>query len=240
MIHPQTLEFLKWLEEFNDKKFFELYKPLYLKIKESFDNFIDETITEISKFDESLEWLKAKQCVYRIYKDQRFPKNREAPYKTNLWWFITPNWKKFNKAWYYIHIENNKCMICWWLARPEPKDMKNTRQAILENPTEFLKIINNKKFKEVFWWVYTIREPLKNLPKIDIDTAPLSKGGLRGDYSTKDMKELWKVEKYLKYKDWLVDLPLKNEEVLSQDFWKKIIEYCKILYPFVNFINENL
>ena len=228
MLHPQTFEFLKWLEEFNDKKFFDLYKPLYLKIKESFDNFIDETITEISKFDKSLEWLKAKQCVYRIYKDQRFPKNRETPYKTNLWWFITPNGKKFNKAWYYIHIENNKCMICWWLAWPEPSDMKSTRQAILENPTEFLKIINNKKFKDIFWWVYTIREPLKNLPKINYNTKKF------------DIKEAAKVERYIKYKDRLVDLPLKNEEVLSPDFWKKIIEYCKILYPLVNFINENL
>ena len=228
MLHPQTLEFLKWLEEFNDKKFFELYKPLYLKIKESFDNFIDETITEISKFDESLEWLKAKQCVYRIYKDQRFPKNREAPYKTNLWWFITPNWKKFNKAWYYIHIENNKSMVCWWLARPEPQDMKSTRQAILENPKNFLKIINNKKFKDIFWWVFTIREPLKNLPKLDYNEDKI------------DLKEAAKVEKYLKYKDRLVELPLSNKEILSQDFWKKIVEYCKILYPFVNFINENL
>ena len=228
MLHPQTIEFLKWLEEFNDKKFFDLYKPLYLKIKEFFDNFINEEISEISKFDKSLEWLTAKQCVYRIYKDQRFPKNREAPYKTNLGWFITPNGKKFNKAWYYIHIENNKCMICWWLAWPEPTDMKNTRQAILENPTEFLKIINNKKFKDTFWWVYTIREPLKNLPKIDYNTEKI------------DIKESSKVEKYLKYKDRLAELPLSNKEILSQDFWKKIVEYCKILYPFVNFINENL
>lgn len=239
MLHPQTFEFLKWLEEFNDKKFFDLYKPLYLKIKESFDNFIDDEISEVSKFDKSLKWLTAKQCVYRIYKDQRFPKNREAPYKTNLGWFITPNGKKFNKAWYYIHIENNKSMICWWLARPEPSDMKSTRQAILENPKEFLKIINNKKFKDIFWWVFTIREPLKNLPKL----APLIKGGERGDFNNEnkiDLKEIAKVEKYLKYKDRLVELPLSNKEVLSPDFGKKIVEYCKILYPLVNFINENL
>jgi uncharacterized protein (TIGR02453 family) len=228
MLHPQTLEFLKWLEDFNDKKFFELYKPLYLKIKEAFDNFINKEISEISKFDSSLEWLTAKQCVYRIYKDQRFPKNREAPYKTNLGWFITPNGKKFNKAWYYIHIENNKSMICWWLARPEPQDMKSTRQAILENPKEFLKIINNKKFKDVFWWVFTIREPLKNLPKLNYDEDNIN------------LKEAAKVEKYLKYKDRLVELPLSNKEVLAPDFWEKIVEYCKILYPFVNFINENL
>lgn len=228
MLHPQTLEFLKWLEEFNDKKFFDLYKPLYLKIKESFDNFINEEISEISKFDKSLKWLTAKQCVYRIYKDQRFPKNRKAPYKTNLWWFITPNWKKFNKAWYYIHIENNKSMICWWLARPEPTDMKSMRQAILENPKEFLKIINNKKFKNIFWWVFTIREPLKNLPKLNYNENKI------------DLKEAAKAEKYLKYKDRLVELPLSNKDILSQDFWKTIVEYCRILYPFVNFINENL
>jgi len=229
MLHPQTFEFLKWLEEFNDKKFFDLYKPLYLKIKESFDNFIDETIIEISKFDKSLEWLKAKQCVYRIYKDQRFPRNREAPYKTNLWWFITPNGKKFNKAWYYIHIENNKSMICWWLARPLYKDENTIREAIIENPKEFLNIINNKKFKDIFWWIYSIREPLKNIPKLNIDVEKI-----------KNIKELWKIEKYIKYKDRLVDLPLKNEEILSPDFWEKVVEYCKILYPLVNFINENL
>ena len=119
-------------------------------------------------------------------------------------------------------------MICWWLAWPEPADMKSTRQAILENPTEFLKIINNKKFKDIFWWVYTIREPLKNLPKLNYDGDIIS------------LKEAAKVERYIKYKDRLVDLPIKNEEVLTPDFWKKIIEYCKVLYPFVNFINENL
>ena len=194
MLHPQTFEFLKWLEEFNDKKFFDLYKPLYLKIKESFDNFMDETIIEISKFDKSLEWLKAKQCVYRIYKDQRFPRNREAPYKTNLWWFITPNWKKFNKAGYYIHIENNKSMICGWLARPLYKDENTIREAIIENPKEFLNIINNKKFKDVFWWVYSIREPLKNIPRLNINTTTLNKER-KGEFN---MKELWKIEKYLK------------------------------------------
>lgn len=229
MLHSQTFEFLKWLEDFNDKKFFDLYKPLYLKIKASFDNFIDEIILEISKFDKDLQWLTAKQCVYRIYKDQRFPRNREAPYKTNLWWFITPNWKKFNKAWYYIHIENNKSMLCWWLARPLYKDENTVREAILENSTEFLKIINNKNFKNIFWWVYSIREPLKNIPKLNIDIEKIKK-----------IKELTKIEKYLKYKDRLVDLPLSNEEVLSPDFWKKIVEYCKVLYPLVNFLNESL
>jgi len=84
MLHKQTFEFLKWLEDFNDKKLFGLYKQLYLKIKGSFDNLILFLIQEISKFDDTIFWLEVRKCTFRIYKDMRFQKNRENPYKINL------------------------------------------------------------------------------------------------------------------------------------------------------------
>ena len=112
-------------------------------------------------------------------------------------------------------------MLCGWLARPLYKNENTIRKAIYDNQKEFLKIINNKKFKELFWEIYTIREPLKRVQK---------------EYENYDKK----IEKYLKYKDRLAEIHFTNEEILSTDFWEKIVEYCKILYPLVNFLNENL
>lgn len=83
-LHPQTLEFLQAIDDFNEKKYFELYKPLYLNIKEKFEFFVEELIKEISKFDKNLEGLEAKKCIFRIYKDCRRPANRERPYKINM------------------------------------------------------------------------------------------------------------------------------------------------------------
>lgn len=169
-LHKQTIEFLKWLEDFNDRKFFELYKPLYLKIKEDFEAIITSIIEKISKFDDTIAWLETKKCVFRIYKDMRFPRNREHPYKTNLGAYISINGRKSQNAWYYLHIQNKQSFFSGWVYTSQAKTSNAIRKYIYNNRKEFERIINNSEFKKTFKYIESVHPQLKKLPK-DFDPA---------------------------------------------------------------------
>jgi uncharacterized protein (TIGR02453 family) len=217
-LNKQTFKFLKWLEEFNDRKFFELYKPLYLIIKEDFEIFVDYLIQQISKFDDDLIWIESKKCIYRIYKDMRFPRNRENPYKTNLWAHISFNRKRLISVWYYLHIENNQSFFWGWIYAPTPTTANNIRKYIYKNRSEFEKIINNKIFIKTFWHITFYRPILKRLPKeFDLNHPSIE---------------------YLKFKDRLVYKKIKNWDFLWNNLNKNIIKNAKIFYPLKNFLNK--
>jgi uncharacterized protein (TIGR02453 family) len=220
LLHPQTIEFLKWLEDWNDRKFFELYKPLYLQIKENFDNLVTSIIEEISKFDDSIIWLETKKCTFRIYKDMRFPRNREHPYKTNLWAYISANWKKFQNAWYYLHVQNEQSFFSGWIYTSQAKTSNAIRKYIYNNRKEFERIINNPEFKKTFKQIKSAHPKLKKLPK-DFDPNHPS-------------------IKFLKNRDRLVQKKINNKSILSKNLENNFIKHCKIIQPFNNFLNTAL
>jgi len=219
-LHPQTIEFLKWLEDRNDRKFFELYKPLYLKIKENFDKLITNIIEKISKFDDDITWLETKKCTFRIYKDMRFPRNREHPYKTNLWANIAINGRKSHTAWYYIHIQNGQSFFSGWIYTSQAKISNTIRKHIHNNRKKFEKIINNTEFKKSFWWVFSVHPKLKKLPKeYKLDHPSIE---------------------FLKYRDWLIHRNFTNKQVLAKNFENNIVKYAKIAKPLNDFLNQAL
>jgi len=95
---------------------------------------------------------------------------------------------------------------------------KAIRDAIYKNFPEFKKIITDKKFKAAFGDVSSYRGSLKVLPKAYDKKHPSFP--------------------YLLMRDRLVMIPLKDKEVLAPDFEKKILELCKLAYPFNKFLDE--
>ena len=63
------LTFLRELQENNDREWFAGQKPRYQKLKEGFDELVDRLIAQTAVWDEEVKNLKAKDCVYRIYRD---------------------------------------------------------------------------------------------------------------------------------------------------------------------------
>jgi uncharacterized protein (DUF2461 family) len=82
MLHPQTLQFLSYLKDNNDKKSFELVRPLYENVWHELIQRTHQLIKHISEFDDELNPdIDPKKCLFRIYRDARFAKG--IPYKTN-------------------------------------------------------------------------------------------------------------------------------------------------------------
>ena len=112
-ISKNTFHFLKDLKENNNRDWFLENKPRFEEAKKEFEIFIDHLIDEITKFDGSIGHHHAKDCVFRIYRDVRFSKDK-SPYKTHLGAHITSAAKRseiHSRAGYYIHIEPGKSFV---------------------------------------------------------------------------------------------------------------------------------
>lgn len=99
----QIVDFLRNLEQNNNRQWFNAHKDEYLECKARFDRFVTELIDAIRQFDPSIGPLSPADCTYRIYRDVRFSKNK-SPYKTHFGAFISPGGKKSPFAGYYVQI----------------------------------------------------------------------------------------------------------------------------------------
>ena len=99
----EILDFLRDLENNNNREWFNSNKDQYQKVLKKWNTFCESLITEIGRFDEDIAPLTIKDCTYRIYRDTRFSKDK-SPYKTHFGVFLAKGGKKSMHAGYYFHI----------------------------------------------------------------------------------------------------------------------------------------
>ena len=97
------ITFLQELQQNNNREWFMANKARYTALQTRFNAFFDELIGEISRFDDSVAGLTAKDCTYRIYRDVRFSADK-SPYKIHMGAFICPGGKKSGYSGYYFHL----------------------------------------------------------------------------------------------------------------------------------------
>ena len=59
-----VLPFLQKLQTNNNKDWFEANRPKYAQAKQEFEDFVQQIITGIDKFDPTIGKLQAKQCIF--------------------------------------------------------------------------------------------------------------------------------------------------------------------------------
>lgn len=218
MISQQTFQFLKDLNKNNNRDWFTANKPRYEKAKAEFEEFINALISQIAKFDKSIAGLNAKDCVFRIYRDVRFSKDK-SPYKTHFGAHITAGGKKteiHSRAGYYIHIEPNASMLAGGAYMPPSEWMNAIRKEIHYNAKELKKVINGNDFKKYFG---------------KIDGEKLSRPPKGYDPNHPEIE-------LLKYKSMLAVHNLKEKQMLDKNFLSHSIKVFKALYPFDKFLNQ--
>jgi uncharacterized protein (TIGR02453 family) len=220
MVQKSTLDFLLALKKNNNRDWFEKNKEKYLLAKQNIDDLTNALIKSISTFDKKINGLTAKDCVFRIYRDVRFSKNKD-PYKTNLGASINAGGKKAVNAGYYIHIQPGESFLAGGIWMPEANELKKIRQEIAYNTKEFQKILNEKKFKKVFKGLDESKEyKLARPPK-----------GYEKDHPAIEL---------LKFNSYIVWTSYKDKDVLSKNFLKKVSEDAKAMKPLIYFLNTAL
>ena len=217
-ISNETFQFLTDLKENNDHAWFKANKSRYEIAKKEFEQFIDALLGQIEQFDPSIGHHKAKDCIFRIYRDVRFSKDK-SPYKIHFGAHITSAAKRseiHSRAGYYIHIGPGESMLAGGAYLPKGPWLKAIRQEIVYETADFKKILNSKSFKKYFGEMEG--EKLKTAPR---------------DYP-KDHPEI----ALLRHKSFLASHRCTDEQVTSEDFLTHCGKVFKALYPFDQFLNR--
>lgn len=145
----QVLQFLQELSENNNREWFNENRKRYEENREKILFLTDIFINEIRKFDPEIPPVSPKECMFRIFRDVRFSKDKR-PYKTNFGSFIAKGGRKSIYPGYYFHIEPGGSFVGGGIYMPAAGPLKAVRNHIEEHPEEFLAIINDPDFRAFF------------------------------------------------------------------------------------------
>ena len=210
-----SFNFLVDLRFNNDRIWFNNNKEYYREALAEFENLINDIIPVLKSFDNSIDVITAKECMFRIYKDVRFSANKD-PYKTNFGAHIVRGGKKSPFAGYYIHFEPDNSFVGGGIYMPQPDVLKKLRTFILSNSEEFKSIVNDKTFLKTFEQL--MDDKLKTPPK-----------GFPKDHP--DIKMIY-------YKSYAVGHNITNEMWFESKLIDKLAEIFKIQYKFNIFLNK--
>jgi uncharacterized protein (TIGR02453 family) len=214
----ELFEFLRELRENNDREWFKANKTRYEALYKAHITVIQELINRLGAFDPEIVGLDAKSCIYRIYRDIRFS-NDKTPYKTHFGAYMTGYGGRTSPyGGYYLHLDPEGSFLSGGVWCPDPKMLKKLRQDIFNNIEEFVGILNDKKFKQLY-------------------------GGLEGDMLQRMPDGFPKDSPYdyiLKHKYFVVSCN-KPETFFEKENWiEEAVEEFKVLYPFNKFLNYTI
>jgi uncharacterized protein (TIGR02453 family) len=215
MLEKTVLSFLKDLKKNNNREWFDENRERYQEAKQAFELYVLEVMGEIQKFDREAVNTAPKDCIFRIFRDIRFSKDK-TPYKSNFGAYIAKGGRKSTLAGYYLHIEPGASMLAGGIYMPQPDVLKAIRTEIFHNIDEFKSILINPKFRRHFTSIEAPR--LSRPPK-----------GFPADFPDVSL---------LQYQYYSVGKGESDSAVVKPDYINEIREVFRAMVPFNRFLNE--
>lgn len=216
-MQKETLKFLKDLKKNNNREWFDVNRERYREAMADFTGFVSELIEAISKFDSSISRVRARDCVFRIFRDVRFAKDK-SPYKTNFGAFISSGGKKQARPGYYFHVAPGEVFAAAGVYMPPSPELNRIRSAIAEDAAPLRKFLKSADFKKNF----------KELWGEKVKTAPR---GYAKDHPDLDL---------LQFKSYIVSMDYKEEDIFRDGFKKSICTTFRAAMPLNLFLAKAL
>jgi uncharacterized protein (TIGR02453 family) len=216
MVESATIAFLAELDAHNERTWFDDNRKRYEAAKKDVAQLVNRLLAGLAETDARFGEVEAKHCMFRIFRDVRFSKNK-APYKTNMGAWMAPGGRKSIYAGYYLHIEpGGKSFLAGGSYMPESKVLKGIREAIDYEPQTLRGILATPAFKSTYGVMEG--EQLKTAPK-----------GYPKDHEAIDL---------LRHKSFVASKKLDDAVLTSDDFVKMALETYAALRPLNDFLNK--
>lgn len=213
-IQPALFKFLRQLKKNNDREWFAANKARFeADVKQPLLAFVESMEKPLKKITRHVEV--GPRCVFRIYRDTRFSKDK-SPYKTNAGvHFRHVDAKCPHSPGFYLHLEPNGVFVGQGIWHPDSPALLEIRKAVVEKATQWKRITRSKAFRDQF---KLVGESLKRPPK-----------GFDADHPLVDD---------LKRKDFITMTELSEADVCDNGFPSKFTALCRKANPFVKFLAE--
>ena len=218
MLSKETMTFLKRLNRNNNREWLQSHKPDFEAAKQDFAKFVADLIGRIAQFDPKIGALLPESCIFRIYRDVRFAKDKK-PYKPNFGAYLSWGGRKSASPGYYFHLQPGQSFMAAGKYHPEPGELLQIRTAIANHADEFSKILKTRSFSKSFGEIHG--QKLKMAPK-----------GFPKDHPAIE---------YLKLKNFLAFHELHDDNlVISREFPAYVASAFKQSKPLVDFLRTAL
>jgi len=211
-----ALKFLNALSKNNNREWFEENKPWFREEYQYFTDMVALILEKASNLDPDLGLLQPKKCVFRIYRDVRFSKDK-SPYKTNFGAWINKGGKQSPSAGFYFQISPRGSFVGGGAYHPEAAVLSKIRQEIDYNSEKLHKIMDSKEYAKYFEGLWD-GDTLKRAPK-----------GYETDHPDIDI---------IKLKSFVGMHQLTDSMIKKDPLEDHILDIFASVSPFVNFLNE--
>jgi len=215
-ITPELFTFLRELMQNNDRDWFQANKRRYERqVREPLLRFISEfgvRLAEISPHYVA-DARKSGGSLFRINRDIRFSADK-SPYKTHAGvQFRHESGKDVHAPGFYLHLEPDGVFGGVGIWHPDTKTLNRIRDAIVQQPDRWQRIISNDAFRAAF----TMEgDSLKRAPKGYDPEHPLVED--------------------LKRKDFIAVTSLSEDKTYAPNFVDHFAATCRKATPFMEFL----
>ena len=213
------MEYLSELEKNNNREWYHAHKKEYKEANAQFEDFLQELIFEIGKFDSSIIHNIPKNLTFKLARDT-LVSNDKSPYTPSFRAHISAKGKLPVPVGYYIMIRpGNNSFLGGGLFADMFKDATTmVRDYIVSHEDEWNAVIRDQEFSEIF----TVKgTTLKNVPN-----------GYDKEHSQAE---------FLKMKSWYLEHPLSDEEICdSEKLFLQAVKMFQMMKPFNDYLNKAL
>ena len=215
---PAAIAFLRDLKKNNEREWFNARKDIFE------EQIKQPTIALVTALHDHLRPIAPEyvgdpaKCVYRIYRDTRFSKNK-TPYKTHTSALLRRNgFNKDDSACFYFGVSAEGIDIGGGTWSPMPASLLAVRQRIAADPAAFRATFEGRKVKKLFGEL--TGETITRVPK-----------GFDPEDPAADL---------LKHKQYLLHARLDPALATTPQLFKELATRLEAIIPFLEYLNRPL